>query len=127
MVAESEAKKRQAQRFGRWGEWLCRASLFLTGWRIVKYGFKSHRGTGAGEVDLIAQRGRVLAFIEVKARPDLKTGLFAISAEQQERITKGAERFLATNPHLQDMDVRFDVMIVRPWRWPLRISDAWRD
>lgn len=81
---------------------------------------------GTGEVDIIARRGGIIAFIEVKTRPSLEAGLFAVSKTQQQRITRSAERFLANNTHIQNHDVRFDVMIVHPWRWPLHMENAWR-
>jgi len=118
--------REQAQRRGRWGENLCRLSLTLSGWTVLHHGFSGNRGSGAGEIDLIAKRGQTLAFIEVKARPDLTSGLEAVSHTQQARITRGAEQFLAAHPDLTHHAIRFDVMVVRPWRWPKRIPDAWR-
>lgn len=101
-------------------------ALILTGWSVVRQGYTGQRGSGAGEIDLIAKRGRTLAFIEVKARPDLTTGLAAVSPVQQARVMRSAERFLAAHPALSDCNIRFDVMVVRPWRWPKRIPEAWR-
>lgn len=97
-----------------------------TGWSVLHQGYSGARGSGAGEIDLIAKRGRTLAFIEVKTRPTLAAGLEAVSPTQQARITRGAEQFLAAQPALSDCDVRFDVMVVRPWRWPKRYPEAWR-
>ena len=126
MTPNPRHKKRQAQKRGQWGERFCRWTLILSGWSILQHGYSSKRGTGAGEVDLIAKRGRVVAFIEVKSRADITTGLEAVSADQQARIVRGAERFLAAHPYLADHDTRFDVMVVRHWRWPVRFADSWR-
>lgn len=105
---------------------MCRLSLLLTGWSVLHHGFTGRRGSGAGEIDLIAKRGHTVAFIEVKTRPDLTAGLEAVSTAQQARIVRGAEQFLATQPPLSECSMRFDVMVVRPWRWPRRYPDAWR-
>ncbi|MBF0394221.1 MAG: YraN family protein, partial [Alphaproteobacteria bacterium] len=84
------------------------------------------RGTGAGEVDIVVRRGRVLAFVEVKARPDATTAIEAVGPRQQARIRRGAESFLKRRPDLLECLIRFDVMAVAPWRWPLHLTDAWR-
>lgn len=93
---------------------------------MLAHGYVSKSGSGAGEIDLIAQRASVIAFIEVKARPDIEAGLSAVSKEQQRRIIRGAERFISANPHLAQKNIRFDVMVVRPWRWPTRLTNAWQ-
>ena len=116
----------QAVKRGRWAEWLCVCVVVLSGWRVLVRGMRRKRGTGVGEVDLVACRGHVLAFIEVKARPTLDRGLTAVSQEQRTRIARGAEVFIAAHGEFADYDVRFDVMVVRPWRWPTRVIDAWR-
>lgn len=126
MTLSSTKKRAEAQRRGRWGESLCRLYLILTGWSVLHQGFSGNRGSGAGEIDLIAKRGRTLAFIEVKTRSDLVSGLEAVSAAQQARIIRGAEGFLAAHPDLSEHTLRFDVMVARPWRWPRRYPDAWR-
>ncbi len=56
---------RDAEHRGRWAEMLCLAHLWLTGWRVLAYRLLAKRGSGLGEIDIVARRGRVLAFIEV--------------------------------------------------------------
>ncbi len=116
---------RRAARRGRWAESLCVLALVLRGWRIVGRGVKGRRGSGVGEVDIIARRGRLLAFIEVKARPGLDQAAAAVSPAQQRRLVRAAERFLARQPAYAGCDIRFDAMLVAPWRWPVHIPDAW--
>ncbi len=89
--------------------------------------FTSGRGSGAGEVDIVARRGRILAMIEVKARATVAVAAESIGARQQRRITRGAEAFLTRHPALTGLDIRFDAMLVQPWRMPRHIPNAWRD
>lgn len=116
----------QARRRGRWAEWLCILSLVLRGWRIMGRGITGGRGTGAGEIDIIARKGRLLSVIEVKARPSRAAAAAAISPDQRQRLARAAAVFLARHPHLAGLDVRFDAMLVAPGRWPHHIKDAWR-
>tara|TARA_B110000438_G_scaffold238843_1_gene236838 strand:- start:10167 stop:10355 length:189 start_codon:yes stop_codon:yes gene_type:complete len=62
----------------------------LSGWRVLEYGYRSKRDTGAGEIDLIAMPGNILAFIELKAWHSMEIDLNAATPKQQHRITRGA-------------------------------------
>jgi putative endonuclease len=103
-------------------ETLCALRLRLAGWRVVARDFR----TEVGEIDIAARRGRVLAVIEVKARPDVGTAGAALTRRQQRRIINAALRLMQTRPDLAGLDLRFDAMLVRPWRWPVHLADAWR-
>jgi putative endonuclease len=120
-----KARRTAAERRGRWAERLCMLRLNLTGWRILARRHTAPRGTGLGEIDIVAKRGRVIAFIEVKARPRRDLGLLAVSTGQQRRIARAAAVFLARRPDLADCSARFDVMIVGPGLWPYRLTNAW--
>ena len=115
-------KRQQAWRRGRRGESLARLALRLAGYRILAQG---HR-TAPGEIDIIARRGTILAFVEVKSRADFVLAADALLARQRRRIARAAEGFLAVRPELQLCRCRFDVILVAPWRWPRHIRDAWR-
>lgn len=101
-------------RGGLRAEALCRFVLRLKGYRILASRYK----TAQGEIDIVACRGRTLAIIEVKARPDEARAGEAVSIKQQKRTAQAAFAFLAHHPALAQHDVRFDVMHVLPWRWP---------
>ena len=118
---------RQARLRGAWGETLCVWWLRFKGYQILGRSVTVGRGSGAGEIDIIAKRGRLLAFIEVKARPDFSQAASAISTFQQQRLIRAAEAFLAHRPELANCDIRFDAMLVAPRRFPHHLRDAWRD
>ncbi len=112
----------RAWRYGRRAEWLATWYLRLKGYRIVATNL---RLTG-GEIDIVARKGRLLAFIEVKARQDMETAQNAISLQQQARVAAAAKEFLSTRPQYQSFDGRFDALLLAPRRLPRHIRDAWR-
>ncbi|MBI2235669.1 MAG: YraN family protein [Magnetospirillum sp.] len=117
--------RQAARQRGRFAEVLAVLLLRLKGFSILDRGMVSGRGSGAGEVDIVARRGRVLAFVEVKARPSTAEAAEAISARQRRRIVRGAEAFLARRPELAGLDIRFDAVLVAPGRWPRHVIAAW--
>nr|WP_232478476.1 YraN family protein [Roseomonas rosulenta] len=82
--------------------------------------------TPAGEIDLVAERSGLLAFIEVKARPSLNEAAFALGARQRARLVAAAECWLAVNPGHGAAGMRFDVVIVAADGTARRIADAFR-
>ncbi len=96
--------------------------LRMTGYRIVARRVR----TQVGEIDLIARRGNILAFIEVKARATEDEALFAVTPRQSQRIERAAMAFIARRPAYGRFDMRYDIMVVLPWRWPRHLVDAWR-
>lgn len=112
----------RADSWGRWAERLAAWSLRLRGYRVVARRYR----TPLGEIDLIARRGQVLVFVEVKARGDLSRALAALGSRQQARAGRAAELFLLRHPNYVGCTLRFDLIAVRPWRWPHHLVDAWR-
>lgn len=94
--------------------------LRLAGWSILARRFAD----GPGEVDVIAARGRTLAFVEVKARADFASAAEAVTPRQQARIRRGAEAFLARRPAYAEYTMTFDVVLVAPGRLPRRLPNA---
>lgn len=76
-----------------------------------------------GEIDIIALRGKQLIFIEVKARSSLDYKI--LSAKQQLRIRRSVSMFLNSNPKYQNYHIRFDLVIIRPYNFPIIIKNAW--
>ena len=77
--------RREAYGRGQRAEALAAWWLRLKGYRILARGFR----VAAGEIDLIARRGRLIALVEVKARPSLEEAGAAILPRQRERIARG--------------------------------------
>lgn len=100
--------------------------LMLKGYIPVAKNYVTGRGTGAGEVDLIMRRGKMLVFIEVKKRPSLTTGLQAITMENQMRVVRASSAFLARHKKHVMYAVRYDAVILSPWKTPYHLKDAWR-
>ena len=80
-----------------------------------------------GEIDIIARRRGVLAFIEIKARPDMMQAGQAVMARSRRRVSMAAAVFLASQPNLSRKTTRFDVMMVLPGRLPIHHADGLAD
>ncbi len=118
----SRKAKRRAWRRGLAAETFCLWHLRLRGYRILARRYR----VAVGEIDLIAQRGDVVAAIEVKARNSLATASEAISARQRHRIARALGHFVAMRPDLAGLTLRFDVMLVAPWHLPWHLANAWQ-
>ncbi len=98
------------------------AALEADGWAI----WARRARTAAGEIDLIAEKEGLLAFVEVKARPGLAEAAAALSLRQRVRLLKAAEIVLAAHPEWGHRGVRFDVIVVDRTGSVRRIKDAFR-
>lgn len=112
--AAAEARGRKAERRAAW--W-----LRLHGWRIVGERLR----VPVGEVDLVARRGRILSFIEVKWRDRAEDLDFAIDEYRLRRVAAAAEilRHRLARP---DDDIRIDVMLLAPKRLPRHLVHVWQ-
>jgi putative endonuclease len=88
--------------------------LRLKGYRILERRVK----TPVGEIDLIAQRGKALIFVEVKSRGTMTEALESIRSRQTRRITRAAEYYLARQREIY-AEIRFDVVALE---FPLKIK-----
>ena len=109
----------EAERRGRRGENLAAWYLRLKGWRIVARRVKTARG----EVDLVARRGRTVAFVEVKWRRSEAELATALDAWRLRRVVAAAEA-LAPRFAGGGEDIRIDAILLAPGRWPRHIANA---
>jgi putative endonuclease len=109
-----------ALRFGLWAEKRAAALLVAKGFRIVARRFRCP----AGEIDIVARRGKLLIFVEVKARPALDDAAWSVSDKQKQRVATAAAAWLAAHPDDAKYDVRFDAVLVAPRAWPRHIRGA---
>lgn len=114
--------RRESYRTGLAAETLCRWVLRFKGYRILASRYKSP----LGEIDIVAMRGQNIAMVEVKARASQHEAIESIQPRQRQRLERGALDFLAHHPHLNGHNLRFDIMLVTPKRFPVHIQDAWR-
>lgn len=120
MIARRAAVRRARLRSGHVAEAFAAALLIVKGWRILA---RRHSGFG-GEIDIVAMRGRVIAFVEVKARADRDTALLSIDGVKQARFSRAVKHWLTRNPWAADFTLRGDAVLVAPWRPPSHVPDA---
>lgn len=124
MILRSERRVR-AYKTGVKAERYAALYLRLKGYRIIKQRYK----TPVGEVDIIAQRGEALVFIEVKAHKETDMSLYAVNERAQRRIEKAAGHFVIYHPDYAGLNMRFDVMVVAPGFaggiFPKHLDNAW--
>jgi putative endonuclease len=109
-----------AELFGRRAETLAAWYLRLKGYRIVATRVK----TPVGEIDLVARRFGLTAFIEVKARQSRAEEATALAAVNTSRISRAAQYYVARHPGLAETPLRFDVIFLAPMAWPRHVKGA---
>jgi putative endonuclease len=99
-----------------------RAAAFLMakGYRILAKRFR----TAHGEIDIVARRRNLIAFVEVKARAGLDEAAFAVTPRQQARIIDTAQGWLVAHPEHADFELRFDVILIAPRHLPRHLLAA---
>ena len=104
------AEKRSSSARGAAGEERAAAYLRGRGWDILARNVRSRRG----EVDLVAGRDDLLAFVEVKAWQTLGAAdlEYAVGPAKRRRIREAARLFLARRPDLAGRRARFDVVLL---------------
>ena len=112
--------RRDAEKRGRGAETLAYWWLRLKGWRIVA---RRARCPG-GEVDIVARRGRTLAFVEVKARNSEAAAGHSLDQYRLRRVAVAAERSTPRYGKGRDT-IRIDAMYIVPGRWPQHLPDVW--
>lgn len=98
------------------------AALFLRlkGYRILERRFR----TRLGEIDIVARRGGVIAFVEVKLRRSREDAAEAIGRINQSRVRQAAALYLARHTEYTVCETRFDALVMAPGRLPRHIENA---
>lgn len=118
---EGDTLRRQAaDSFGRRGEDAAAVWLERRGWTVLARRVK----TKAGEVDLIARRDRLVAFVEVKTRKTAAELDFAIDERRLSRVAAAVELLMDRYAAPGD-DIRVDVLLLAPGVPPRHIENAW--
>jgi putative endonuclease len=107
-------------RRGHVSEWLAAATMLAKGYRILGRRVR----TPHGEIDLIAVRGRRLAFVEVKRRATRLEAEAAVTPRQGDRIGRAAEFWISRHPAFRDHEQGLDVLLVVPRRLPAHLPNA---
>jgi len=115
-----DRKRQRANLRGRAGEFAAIALLIGRAHVILARRFK----TPVGEIDIVARRGKRIAFVEVKQRPTRALCEAAITADTRRRVRRAADLWLARHPRHQSLDIGFDVIFVTPWRLPVHLRDT---
>jgi len=113
-------KRRRAERGGRRAEWIAAWWLRLRGWRILA----QRARTPLGEVDIVARRGRTLAFVEVKARATAAAADLSLDQFRLRRVAAAAA-LLAPRYSRSGDDLRIDAIFIVPGCLPRHIPNVW--
>jgi putative endonuclease len=114
------ARRRRAYRSGVVAETVAGLLLRLKGYAIVARRYK----TPVGEIDLVALKGKRLAFVEVKRRKSFEDAAWTLPTRQRRRIVRAAQYWLAGHPSFAGHELAFDVVLAAPWAWPRYIENA---
>lgn len=119
---DGRGRRRRSERRGRRAEWLAALWLTLKGYSVMARRVR----TRAGEIDLIARRGDVIALIEVKARRSHDAASEALTPQGWARMAAAADMWRAGDSALNPYAIRFDAVTIAPWSRPIHHVDAWR-
>ena len=108
-----------AQWFGRSSEAVAARFLRKQGYRILTLNYRNRMG----EIDIVAEEGDTLVFVEVKARrnPDLENPKAAVTLRKQKKIAMVAQAYLKAGDH-HNRRVRFDVVAISAHTKPHRVE-----
>lgn len=113
-------EKKTSHNKGLAAEALAAIYLRLKGYKILERRYRTH----LGEIDIIAKRYGVVAFIEVKFRRNYEEAAEAVDRINQSRVRKAAELYLAKHTEYTVFETRFDALVMAPGRLPEHIENA---
>lgn len=101
---------------GNLGERIARQHYVKSGFSIVAANFYNKVGKRRGELDFVAARGKLIAFVEVKCRTAraraYQSALESIGLSKKRKLLKIIRWFLANHPEYADCPLRIDVCVV---------------
>ncbi|HKI60371.1 MAG TPA: YraN family protein [Mariprofundaceae bacterium] len=95
---------------GQEGE--ARASRYLRrrGYKVVDRNVRA----GRGELDIVARKGELLVFVEVKSYQNREQGLLAVHEDKCDRLRSAASAYLGRHRQFASLQCRFDLIILTP-------------
>ncbi len=119
-----KTRRQIAENAGRKAENYAAFYLRLKGYQILEKRFKTRQG----EIDLIARKGGVLVFTEVKKRSTLSLAQDSLTPRNKSRVVKASEIFISQNNFAQKLAHRYDAVFItgRFWGRPVHYIDLWR-
>ncbi|MDG2534787.1 YraN family protein [Sphingomonas sp. HITSZ_GF] len=117
---KNSEERRKAEAAGRHGERMAAWWLWLKGWSILDRRVR----TPAGEIDIVARKGNLISFVEVKTRATAADLDFAIDERRLARVAAAAEVLMPRYAGPGD-DIRVDVILIAPRTLPRHIENAW--
>lgn len=113
-------RRQRAEQGGRRAETVAALWLRLKGWTILARRVR----TPVGEVDLVAKRGRMVAFVEVKARATAGGADLSLDEYRLRRVAAAAEALAQRFVRAGD-DMRIDAIFIVPRRLPRHLPNVW--
>jgi putative endonuclease len=120
MTEKPQDKKLAAYRRGFLAEYVTALFLLVKGYHIVAMRYRSK----GGEVDIIARKGDLAVFVEVKARRSIDDALSAVGFATQRRIEAASLHWLSRQKDAPKLSRRYDIVAVLPWRLPVHFRDV---
>ena len=110
---------------GRFYEGLAVCLLRSKGYAVIGRNLRGRRGTSS-EIDIIAVKGDILVFAEVKYRKRRDDTYTAITEKSKQRIINAASLFVAAHPEYADYEIRFDAVLFSGLFTVEHIKEAFR-
>ena len=120
MGSGPQDKKLAAYRRGFLAEYIAAFFLLLKGYHISAMRYR----TKGGEVDIVARKGDLAIFVEVKARRSVDDALSAVGFPTQKRIEAASLHWLSRQKDAAKLSRRYDIVAVLPWRLPVHFQDV---
>lgn len=114
-------KKKETYERGVWAEGLAALYLLSKGYAVLERRYR----TKYGEIDLIARKGDMVCFVEVKARASLGEAMESVTPRARGRIENAALSYIADHPESAECAMRFDVVAVIPPLRVVHLDNAW--